>query len=405
MIEHMFVSDPLAHVAAPGVADLLGEDWGEWNDAALSEQLTGMLDQLERLHAAVLGCAATWDGRGVWALEGAPTAPSWLTEHGSMTRPAAVRLARTARHLRGHEHTAKALVAGDVKAEHVETIATVARGREELATRHEDALLGAARRVKPDDFVRVARRWAELADDVISKKHAKKNWERRHLHVSPTTGGGRIDGFVDPEATAIISAALDALVPPDPTDGPEAPRTLSQRRADALVEMCQRSLGGHARGSRAKSTVDILIDSDTAAGKPPADLLHARCELRGGAILSKTAVERILCDSPVGYAVVRHTLASKVAHQASEVLDMGRRTREPTAAQRRAVSLRDEHCQHPGCRVPGEWCDIHHLHPWGEGGNTDVDDLALLCRRHHVANHEGGHRLIRGPDSGIIQIA
>jgi hypothetical protein len=399
----MFASDPLDQVAA-GVADLLAEDWSVWNDAALSEQLTGMLDQLERLHAAVLGCAATWDGRGVWAVEGAPTAPSWLTDRGSMTRPAAVRLARTARHLRGHEHTAKALVAGDVKVEHVETIATVARGREELATRHEDALLGAAQRVKPDDFVRVARRWAELADDFIAKKHAKKNWERRHLHVSPTTGGGRIDGFVDPEATAIITAALDALMPPDPKDGPEPPRTLSQRRADALVEMCQRSLGGHATGSRAKSTVDILIDSDTATGKAPADLLHARCELRGGTIISKTAVERILCDSPVGYSVVRHTLASKVAHQVSEVLDMGRRTREPSAAQRRAVMLRDEHCQFPGCRAPMSWCDIHHVDPWEHGGRTDLTNLTALCRRHHGAVHEGGHHLIRGPD-GIVQLA
>jgi hypothetical protein len=404
MIEHMFVSDPLARVAA-GVGDLLAEDWNEWNDAALSEQLTGMLDQLERLHAAVMSCAASWDGRGVWAVEGAPTPQSWLVENGSMTRPSATRLARTARHLRGHERTAKALFAGDVKVEHVEAIAIVARGREELARRHEDALLGAARRVKPDDFVRVARRWAELADDVIAKKHAKKNWERRHLHVSPTTGGGRIDGFVDPEATAIVTAALDALMPPDPKDGPEPPRTLSQRRADALVEMCQRSLGGTAPSARARANVDIVIDADTAAGVLPSDLLDARCDIQGGGPLSKVAVERILCDSAVGYAVVRRPLAHDLARQASEVLDLGRRTREPSPAQRRAVHLRDEHCRYPGCRAPLTWCDIHHMEPWEHGGGTDLDNLVALCRRHHVTVHEGGHRLIRGPDGGIIQLA
>jgi hypothetical protein len=258
--------------------------------------------------------------------------------------------------------------------------------------------------VRPDDFVRVARRWAELAEDVLAKAKGKRNWERRHVHVSPTTGGGRIDGFVDPEATAIITAALDALVPPDPNDGPEAPRTLSQRRADALVEMCQRSLGSHAPTSRAKSTVDVLIDADTATGRAAVDLLDTRCDIVGGGVLSKAAVERILCDSAAGYAVIRRPFARDLARQASEVLDLGRRTREPSTAQRRAVLLRDEHCQYPGCRTPISCCDIHHLDPWEHGGSTDLVNLAALCRRHHVTVHEGGHRLVRGPD-GIVQLA
>jgi hypothetical protein len=401
MIEHMFVSDPLDRLAAD-VADLLAEDWNEWNDAALSEQLTGMLHELERLHAAVLGCAAAWDFHKVWAFDAAPSAPTWLVGNCSLPRTDAVRLVRTARHLRGNARTAKALVAGDVKVEHVETIAKVAQGREDLARKHEDALVSAAKRVNPDDFVKVARRWAELADDELSKAKGKHNWERRHLHVSPIIGGGRIDGFVDPEATAIITAALDALMPPDPKDGPEAPRTLSQRRADAFVEMCQRSLGGSAPSSRAKSNVDIVIDSDTATGKAPTDLLHTRCDIVGGGILSKAAVERILCDSAAGYAVIRRPFARDLAHQASEVLDLGRRSREPSAAQRRAVQLRDEHCQYPGCRAPVSWCDLHHLDPWEHGGPTDLANLVALCRRHHVAVHEGGHKLIRGPDGNVM---
>jgi len=314
----------------------------------------------------------------------------------------AVRFVRTARHLRGHGRTAKALAAGDVQVEHAEQLAEVARGREELAKRDEHLLVSAAERVSPDDFVKVARRWAELADDQLSKEKGKHNWERRHLHVSPIMGGGRIDGFVDPESTAIVAAALDALMPPNPKDGPEAPRTLSQRRADALVEMCQRSLGSRAASSRAKSNVDILIDADTATGKAPTDLLHTRCDIAGGSILSKAAVERILCDSAAEYAVVRRPFARDLAHQASEVLDLGRRTRAPSAAQRRAVLLRDEHCRYPGCRAPVSWRDIHHLDPWEHGGATDLDNLVALCRRHHVTVHEGGRKLVRGPDGDMM---
>ncbi|HWD46115.1 MAG TPA: hypothetical protein VHM23_20795 [Actinomycetota bacterium] len=38
---------------------------------------------------------------------------------------------------------------------------------------------------------------------------------------------------------------------------------------------------------------------------------------------------------------------------------------------------------------------------WLEGGPTDLDNLALLCRAQHRAIHEGGWQLTRGPDGHI----
>jgi hypothetical protein len=35
---------------------------------------------------------------------------------------------------------------------------------------------------------------------------------------------------------------------------------------------------------------------------------------------------------------------------------------------------------------------------WLDGGPTDLANLALLCRAHHRAVHEGGWQLTRGPD-------
>jgi hypothetical protein len=78
-----------------------------------------------------------------------------------------------------------------------------------------------------------------------------------------------------------------------------------------------------------------------------------------------------------------------------EVLDLGRTSRTVSTAQRRAVVVRDRHCRYPGCRAPARWCDVHHLVEWERGGPTDLVNLALLCRRHHVAVHEGRRRLVR----------
>jgi hypothetical protein len=63
-----------------------------------------------------------------------------------------------------------------------------------------------------------------------------------------------------------------------------------------------------------------------------------------------------------------------------------------------ALAVRDRGCVFPGCDRPLSWCDAHHLWHWVDGGPTDLNNLALLCRAHHRAVHEGGWQLTRGPD-------
>jgi len=82
----------------------------------------------------------------------------------------------------------------------------------------------------------------------------------------------------------------------------------------------------------------------------------------------------------------------------SRPLDVGRATRVVSPAQRSALAVRDGGCVFPGCSRPLAWCEGHHVWHWLDGGPTDLDNLALVCRAHHRAVHEGGWRLIRGPD-------
>ena len=79
----------------------------------------------------------------------------------------------------------------------------------------------------------------------------------------------------------------------------------------------------------------------------------------------------------------------RVAHQGTsgEILDLGRRRRLFTTAQRRAIFVRDRHCRAPGCGAPARWCETHHAVPWSEGGPTDVKDGILLCSFHHHEVH------------------
>jgi hypothetical protein len=65
------------------------------------------------------------------------------------------------------------------------------------------------------------------------------------------------------------------------------------------------------------------------------------------------------------------------------VLSVSRR-RSFTGALRRAIEVRDRHCQHPaGCDVPVDRCDVDHVVPWIAGGRTDQFNGRLECRAHN----------------------
>src|SRR5690606_24604678 len=79
----------------------------------------------------------------------------------------------------------------------------------------------------------------------------------------------------------------------------------------------------------------------------------------------------------------------------SEVLDVGRASRLFTKAQRKALLLRDETCRAEGCSIPGTWTEAHHLIPWSHGGATDLDNVLLLCSRHHHRAHDDTYDMTR----------
>ncbi len=85
----------------------------------------------------------------------------------------------------------------------------------------------------------------------------------------------------------------------------------------------------------------------------------------------------------------------------TQPLEVGRTSRVVTAAQRAALVVRDGGCAFPGCDRPPAWCEAHHLRHWLHGGPTDLANLALVCRAHHRAVHEGGWRLARDPDGRL----
>jgi hypothetical protein len=81
-------------------------------------------------------------------------------------------------------------------------------------------------------------------------------------------------------------------------------------------------------------------------------------------------------------------------------MEVGARTRTIPPALRRALYHRDKGCRFPGCGRPfGE--GGHHIQHWANGGPTTLSNLAMPCRRHHRAVHEGGYQVERLADGEL----
>jgi hypothetical protein len=85
------------------------------------------------------------------------------------------------------------------------------------------------------------------------------------------------------------------------------------------------------------------------------------------------------CDA--GVVRARGTVAKCSQH--------GRKTRSIPLAIQRALQRRDGGCRFPGCTC-SRFVDAHHIHHWADGGETSMNNLVLLCRKHHRLVHEGG---------------
>jgi hypothetical protein len=216
--------------------------------------------------------------------------------------------------------------------------------------------------------------------------------ERNRCEFIPCEGGFvALRGFFDPIAAATIKTAV---LPLARRAGAGDDRPLPRRLADALVEVAGHALdlgavpttGGASTHLQLTASVETVMGLEGASG---GDLEFA------GPVPAAT-VQRLACD-----ARVRRVLLGPN----SAVIDVGRVLRLPSPAARTALRARSGGCEWPGCDRPVAFTNAHHLVHWGHGGGTDVDNLILLCYRHHWLIHEGGWQLARVEQGRLLAIA
>ena len=131
-----------------------------------------------------------------------------------------------------------------------------------------------------------------------------------------------------------------------------------------------------------------------AAGHPePRAAPHPTTLARLHEILLRHAAD--VLSGPSGLAAfLRSHLTGDQFPAVSLPLDTGTPTSLITGGLRRAVITRDRHCAFPGCDIPPNACQVHHIKERANGGQTSLTNLVLLCAFHHlIAVHQWGWTL------------
>jgi 5-methylcytosine-specific restriction protein A len=276
--------------------------------------------------------------------------------------------------------TSVAFATGEIGVAHAEVIAALLNGPAArqldpdtwAAAEEQIAHYAASTKATPNDVAGWARQLIEALDqDGEQPREEPEQVNELHLTRNPCGTGGRVRGELDGPTFEALDTAIGALSKPLP----DVPRTLPQRQADALGEICEHTLRHHGSlpdtgGERPQIRVTIDWERLRAA--------VAGAHLDTGAWYSPSQLRLLACDC----AVVPAVLASS-----GEPLDIGRATRTIPAGIRRAVAIRDRGCAYPGCNRPPIHCDVHHCHEWADGGDTALHNCVMLCRAHHSIIH------------------
>lgn len=327
---------------------------------AASALLLGRMD--------VLGVTESRAGVGV---------KTWKANRTHSAPRAVGRELRVARTLERFSVMGGALRDGLISSDHVVALDQVCNERTvDVLVQHEDRIVWFAKLHRFGVYVAFLRRLVAIVDT----DGAEPDCGDRDTAVLDRDFDGNLRLFMElsghnaVEAEAIIEAETDrqyrASVREHETTGMAVP-AMAVLRGRAVMELLRRGADpAPGRCHPVPSVIlPVVVDRD---GVPTG--VHTT----GGEVVDPRVEAVLLCDAyfqPV------------VTDRAGNPLNLGRRVRFFTPAQKQALVVRDGGCVFPGCDQPARRCAAHHRVPWDNGGSTDIANGALLCPRHHGLVH------------------
>ncbi|AXN43896.1 hypothetical protein DSM43518_04450 [Mycobacterium marinum] len=289
--------------------------------------------------------------------------------------------------------TAQVWRRGLLDGQHVKVIAAFVRDLPrdtpaDTVRQAEQFLARQAVQLRPDQLEKVANRAAVLINPDGKFSDADRARQRGFTWCAQRPDGMSIGKLIaTPQLRAHLDAWLARFAAPgmcnpddetpcvkgEPTDEGTAKdlRSPAQRRHDALNALLDGRLGDPKLGAHNGLPVTVIVSTtlrELTSGT-------GRAVTGGGTFVPMRDVIRMASRA-------YHYLAVFDEHS-NRSLYLGRSRRLASADQRLVLYAQDRGCTHPGCDVPGYWCEVHHTDEWAAGGPTDVDKLTFACKPDH----------------------
>ena len=336
--------------------------------------LAQLQDEIAALASHIYAGTCRWlelvgelDRRGGWAEFGCGSCAEWLAWRCALTPRAAREHVRVARKLPELPLIHGAFARGELSYAKVRALTRVAEAESE------EELLELARHLTAAQLERAVRAYrrvtAQEANDLQSLAYAGYTWEE--------DGSLVLRARLAPEDGALFLRALEASRDrlrerEDSAEGGSAePRRPTA--AEALVALAETALAGGAQDRSGAQRYQVVVHVEPQEGV---------AALEDGIALAPETAERLACDASLVELVERDGVP----------LSVGRKTRTIPPAMRRALQARDRRCRFPGCENR-RFLHAHHIEHWARGGETKLDNLVLLCTRHHQFVHEAGYSI------------
>lgn len=247
-------------------------------------------------------------------------------------------------------------------------------------------LLAAALKEAPSRDVKdlrlLVRKWVDIENRKARRKNPNAGMEHRAVYEGKRRSDGNFDlhAVLTPDGMALVKALLDKGMAPNMNlpEGVHEYRTPAQRRYDQLMrlmkhlEHCEKQPhDGGCASVVVTVTMDDLADADA----------ESMFQTNTGVELGPIDLVRLGLDGTPDYILT-------VDEMCTRPLSLGRSARTASIEQRITLLAMQGVCAWAGCNAPLTECEAHHVVSWLRGGNTDMGNLAGLCRHHHRHNND-----------------
>ncbi|MFC1796592.1 DUF222 domain-containing protein [Pseudomonadota bacterium] len=362
----------------------------------LGNEITELAAHLDAGEYQFLHLIGIFDEERGWEGPGIGTCATWLNWKCGISIGVAREKVRVSRALPNLPQISKAFSEGRISFSKVRAMTRVATSQNEEALLNV-ALHGTAMHVETQvRLYRRVKRIEALEDENL--RHAK----RELSYYIEDSGFWVFKGRFTPEQGALISKALEAAMDEAFEEQQSVPEMVEkeldrsqpwdkgvsvpvdQKRADAMERVAETFLA--AKNSNQSGGDRYLLNIHTNMDTLEKEGTGAESALEERSHVPAETSRRMACDASV---VHWHETAE------GEPLNVGRKTRTIPPAIRRALKRRDGGCRFPGCAC-SRFVDAHHIQHWADGGETSMDNLVLLCRKHHRLVHEAGYGIQTG---------